>query len=32
MLIRAMSPHVLVTDEVGKSEDVEAMYQALQAG
>lgn len=32
MLIRSMSPNVLVTDELGKSEDVEAMYQALQAG
>jgi len=32
MLIRSMSPRVLATDEVGKNEDVEAMYQALQAG
>lgn len=32
MLIRSMSPRVLATDEVGKNEDLEAMYQALQAG
>lgn len=32
MLIRSMSPQVLITDEIGKHEDLEAMYQALQAG
>lgn len=32
MLIRSMSPQVLATDEVGKNEDLEAMYQALQSG
>ncbi len=32
MLIRSMSPQVLATDEVGKNEDLEAMYQSLQSG
>jgi len=32
MLIRSMSPRVIATDEIGKAEDVEALYQALQAG
>lgn len=32
MLIRSMSPGVIATDEIGKSEDVEALYHALQAG
>ena len=32
MMIRSMSPGVVATDEIGKSEDVVALYQALQAG
>lgn len=32
MLIRAMSPRVIATDEIGKSEDIEALNQALQSG
>lgn len=32
MLIRSMSPVVIATDEIGRSEDVEALYQALHAG
>lgn len=32
MLIRSMSPRVIATDEIGKKEDVEALYHALQAG
>lgn len=32
MLIRSMSPGVIATDEIGKNEDVEALYHALQAG
>lgn len=32
MMIRAMSPSVIATDEIGRMEDVEALYQALQAG
>ena len=32
MLIRSMSPRVVATDEIGKAEDIEALYQALQAG
>ena len=32
MLIRSMSPRVVATDELGKAEDIEALYQALQAG
>ncbi|WP_207724762.1 stage III sporulation protein AA [Thermanaerosceptrum fracticalcis] len=32
MLIRSMSPRVVATDEIGREEDIEALYQALQAG
>lgn len=32
MMIRSMSPSVIATDEIGRVEDVEALYQALQAG
>lgn len=32
MLIRAMSPDVVITDEIGKSEDAEAVKSALCAG
>lgn len=32
MLIRAMSPDVILTDEIGKSEDVAAIRSALSAG
>lgn len=32
MLIRSMSPNVIVTDEVGKPDDVEAIEDALNAG
>lgn len=32
MMIRAMSPAVIATDEIGRIDDMEAMYQALQAG
>ncbi len=32
MLIRSMSPRVVATDEIGKPEDVEAVYEALQTG
>lgn len=32
MLIRAMSPDVLVTDEIGKEEDIEAIETAVCAG
>lgn len=32
MLIRSMSPRVIATDEIGRHEDIEALYQALQAG
>lgn len=32
MLIRAMSPRVIATDEIGKAEDIEALNQALQSG
>lgn len=32
MLIRSMSPAVIATDEIGRMEDVNALYQALQAG
>lgn len=32
LLIRSMSPQVIVTDEIGKKEDVEALHNALQAG
>lgn len=32
MMIRSMSPVVIATDEIGRFEDAEALYQALQAG
>jgi stage III sporulation protein AA len=32
MLIRAMSPQVIATDELGREEDVVALEEALQAG
>lgn len=32
MLIRSMSPDVVITDEIGKSEDVDAIKEALSAG
>ncbi|MEG2323113.1 MAG: stage III sporulation protein AA [Anaerovoracaceae bacterium] len=32
MLIRAMSPHVVATDEIGKREDIEAIEAAICAG
>lgn len=32
MMIRSMSPHVLVTDEIGRPEDGHAVLEALQAG
>lgn len=32
MLLRAMSPRVIATDEIGRAEDVEALEQMLQAG
>ncbi|PKM86948.1 MAG: stage III sporulation protein AA [Firmicutes bacterium HGW-Firmicutes-12] len=32
MLIRAMSPRIVATDEIGKPEDIDALNQTLQAG
>ncbi|AIS52368.1 stage III sporulation protein AA [Thermoanaerobacter kivui] len=32
MLIRSMSPKVVITDEIGKKEDVEAIHEVLNAG
>ena len=32
MLIRAMSPHVIITDEIGKTKDLEAAGQCLSSG
>lgn len=32
MMIRAMSPVVVATDEIGRKEDLEALYHALQSG
>ncbi len=32
MLIRSMSPEVIITDEIGKEEDVEAVYDAARSG
>lgn len=32
MLIRAMSPEVIATDELGGEEDIKAIYEALKAG
>ncbi len=32
MMIRAMSPDVIVTDEIGREEDVYALHEAINAG
>lgn len=32
MMIRAMSPDVIIVDEIGRSEDVRAIHEALYAG
>ncbi|WP_164931677.1 stage III sporulation protein AA [Longirhabdus pacifica] len=32
MLIRSMSPEVLIVDEIGRKEDVDALFEALHAG
>jgi len=32
MLIRSMSPQVIITDEIGRKEDIEALEEALNAG
>lgn len=32
MLIRTMAPQVIITDEIGRSEDITAMEEALHAG
>lgn len=32
MLIRSMSPHVIITDEMGKAEDIKAVWQCKNAG
>lgn len=32
MLVRAMSPDVIITDEIGKDEDIKAIQTALSAG
>ncbi|EIT87337.1 stage III sporulation protein AA [Fictibacillus macauensis ZFHKF-1] len=32
MLIRSMSPEILIVDEIGRKEDVEAMIEAMHAG
>jgi stage III sporulation protein AA len=32
MLIRSMSPQVIVTDEIGRKDDIEALEEALNAG
>jgi len=32
MLIRSMSPEVIITDEIGKAEDVQAVEEALNSG
>ncbi|GFR36772.1 stage III sporulation protein AA [Insulibacter thermoxylanivorax] len=32
MMIRSLSPHVLVVDEIGRSEDAEAILEAMHAG
>lgn len=32
MMIRSMSPRVLITDEIGKIEDIKAIHEALNAG
>lgn len=32
MAVRALSPHVVVVDEIGRPEDVEAIYECINAG
>jgi stage III sporulation protein AA len=32
MMIRSMSPDVLIVDEIGRKEDIEALIEALHAG
>jgi stage III sporulation protein AA len=32
MLVRSMSPHVILVDEIGKKEDVDAILEAIYAG
>lgn len=32
MLIRSMSPEVLIVDEIGRQEDTEALFEAMNAG
>ncbi|AKU32932.1 MULTISPECIES: stage III sporulation protein AA [Bacillus] len=32
MMIRSMSPEVIIVDEIGKSEDVQALLEAIHAG
>lgn len=32
MMIRSMSPKVIITDELGKQSDIKAIYEALNAG
>jgi stage III sporulation protein AA len=32
MMIRSMSPEIIATDEIGRSEDVEALIEAIHAG
>lgn len=32
LLIRSMSPHVIIVDEIGRAEDVVALEEALHAG
>ena len=32
MLLRSMSPQVIITDEIGKTEDALAIYDAINAG
>lgn len=32
MMIRSMSPDVLVVDEIGRKEDIEAIFEAIHAG
>ncbi|MCY7674576.1 stage III sporulation protein AA [Bacillus safensis] len=32
MMIRSMSPELMIVDEIGKSEDVEALLEAIHAG
>src|SRR5690625_5532388 len=32
MLIRSMSPEIVVVDEIGSSEDVQALMEAIHAG